>query len=216
MGVKMAKSKQGISFESIDSQRTSTARAERIIKEIARVKVPCLSDALINRSVGGQHVLIALDDAKERGTFDPGTKSYGSEPLKWRIRKILNRDGSKPRKGDTVKVMFERNLKDAAGHTLSGEQWADIIRRGGEPPEKFRTYTLDNDCCFECGYADASYLLTQYGVHYETGIALTSRKPVQGSGNSRVHNFLYEEVVDGVNDNAAALVAEIDQSKKRA
>ena len=196
----MAKSRKGIQFDNINIQQTSTARAETVQREIARVKVPCLSDAIVNRTVGGQHVLIALDNARKTGVFDPSTQSYSNEQTRWKIRKILNRDGSTPKKGDTVKVLFQREQRDAANHKLSAEQWADIVRRGGQGQERYHMYTLDDDCCFECGYQDAMFLLTEYGVHYETRMSLGNRKETQGMPGRIVHNWLYEEVVDGIND----------------
>lgn len=195
----MAKSRKGIKFEQIDAQKTSTEKANAVISEIARVKVPCLSDALVSRSVGGQAVIVALDKAQSSGIYDPNTESYGSEPLKWRLRKIKNADGSAPKPGDEVRVLFKREQRDAADHKLSAEDWQNIKRRGGQGQERYHVYKLDQNCEFECNFADAMQLLTNRGVHYETGLALCNYKETEGI--SRVtYNWQYIEVVEGVND----------------
>jgi hypothetical protein len=188
--------KKGVKYSEINAQPTSSAKEDLVQKEIRRVTTPCLSDALINRGVGGQRVLLALDEASKNGVYDPNSDQYLTGSLKWKLKKFQNRDGSIPKPGDQIRVLFARNYRDSAKRKLSGMEIEDRKRRGEKGFERYHVYELDSDLCFECGFQDALQLLTQAGVHYETRLALNSYKERSAGGL----NWLYEEIVEGVNE----------------
>lgn len=189
-------SKSGVKYNEIDSQKTASARDELVQKEIRRVGVPCLTDAIVQRERGGGRIMKALDDARANGVFDPVSESFSQTPMMWKLKKIINRDGTAPKEGDIVRVLFDRKRKDASGRKMNNLEIEAARKRGVKGFELYHTYKLDKDCCFECGYADAAQLLTQAGVHYENGLAINNYKEKSG----KTHNWLYVEIVEGFNE----------------
>jgi len=161
----MAK-KKSIDFEELSKISHPEQRKTAAEAAIASVKVPCLTDALVSRKSGGQSVIMVLYDSKSAGVYDASTKRLQNPAnLRWKIRAIINRDGTKPKPGDEVSYMYQE-MTHVGGKRLSTTMRADMDREG-DSPRRYQTFILDSNLCFECGYDAAMYFLTQFGVHYE-------------------------------------------------
>lgn len=190
----MSKAKKDVDYGTIGVQPTSAQKVNFIQREIIRVKVPSLTDAITNRESGGQKMLETLDKARKEGEFNPDTQSYDNSVKKWRLRKLKNQDGSNPKPGDEIRVKYFQTTRDEAGNKKGANEIESLKRRGlGSHYERYHVVRLDSDCCAEFDYADAITLLTQFGIHYE-------HKYPMNQHPYRNNHTQWEEVIDGVND----------------
>jgi len=177
----MPRAKKGVDYASINSQPTSDQKLDLINREIKRLQVPSITDALVNRNSGGQRMLERLDNASKEGIYDPDTDSYTDVKATWKLKKLKNENGSTPKPGDVVRVKYFKTARNPAKKKMGANDIEMLTRRGlGSHYERFHTKTLDANCCAEFDYPDASQLLTQFGIHYEHGYPLNTH-PYRGN-----------------------------------
>lgn len=190
----MSKAKKDVDYGTIGVQPTNNQKIEMIQREIIRVKVPSLTDALTNRESGGQKMLETLDKARKEGEYNPDEGSYDNSVKKWKLRKIQNEDGSPVKPGQNIRIKYFQTTRNQAGLKMGANDIESLKRRGlGAHYERYHSVNLDSDCCAEFDYADAITLLTQFGIHYQHRYPL-NKHPYR---NNRTQ---WEEVIDGVND----------------
>ena len=137
--------------------------------QLHNVKYVCLTDAIANYKRGGSVVFEALAEDQKRSM-------YGEQPRTWKIQMLCDMWGNPYKPGDTVEWETKGPIV-VRGRKLNNQQIKDMIRRGERSKLFFKhSYTVDSDGCIECGFTDAGYLLRSFGIHYSTGVALTSKR----------------------------------------
>jgi hypothetical protein len=193
----MARKKEDVSdvrYQHLSTIKDKDQQAIEITKEVERVKVPCLTDALVWKSSGGQRVLEMLDRTKSQ------------PPIRtWRLQVLRMANGEKPKPGDKIKFVSSRtNRNPMTGKKVSNAQIAEHVRKfRTNPYETISEYTIDENLQIECGYADAMHLLTQFGMHYDPESGPLSKLPETQNGG-KVFNWRFAEVVkfdDGTQTN---------------
>lgn len=194
-----------IDYAMIAGQSQRSMRIEIAEREIERVGIEnvTISDALVNRDRGGGHILEYLERVESQGMFDQST-GYHNPALKpkYILRVLRNEWGDEPPTVREVLLKRMRPYRDKSGRKLTTRAVNDIRRRGGGAQfEEVRRFEVDSRGCISCEYRDAATLLTQSGVHYNSGFAITGKRETSRSpskapdGNMRtIWYWLYKEV----------------------
>jgi len=135
----------------------------------------CLSDCLAGHDDGGQLLRIKIAEYDSECTFLQIPRPT------WRIKVIRDEWGNPPNPGDKIGRRYKRPLtKERNGETIpySGDELSKMIAMGTYE-QKFHTYkyfTVDEKGCIECTFHDAIYFLNLWGIHFSTGMRLTSKE----------------------------------------
>jgi hypothetical protein len=160
-----------IDYNAIWSQKTEDAKWTALENEVERVGHVCLSDTLTHLNSGGYMMLEWLGN-QELQNIRAGTE------MRWKIRAIQDEWGNKYKPGDKVTRRIQKPLKDKAGRKYRSNAINDFIRRGTFEKMfiELREFVVDDKGCIDCSYDDAAWFLTEFGTHYNSGVALCGRR----------------------------------------
>jgi hypothetical protein len=195
-----------IDYNKIATQTGRENKIQAAEDEIARVGYVCLTDAISHPDQCGNLVLVWLEDNE---------RSFGTEPKqRFKIKVRCDAWGDKPNPGDIVERKIMKPLTDRSGNLLRNNVINDMRRRGTFEKQfiEVRKFEVDEKGCIDCGYNDAVFFLTEFGVHFETHAAICGRREVGGSpskcpdgGMKHVRYWRYEEVPPNVYDKLPSL-----------
>ena len=191
-----------IDYGELKRTEIRSEREELVERAVEGGAYPCISDAMVNRDRHGADALVVFEELNKTGRLHPDA---GPFQYQWILRVIRHRNGQPPKAGDVFRwkrQVYNRERK-RRGLKLSGRLIRDAIRRGeGHRFVDLGEAVIDERGCIKLGYGDASQLLHNHGVHYDTGIAISgmrdkSRGPVEQEDGSKTHvwNWLAEEVL---------------------
>jgi hypothetical protein len=166
-----------------------------------------ISDALVSRLIGGNHVLIHLEREEKEGLPNQGgdieVGSGRKRTRTWRIKCLKDSWGDPVKPGDQVRWLVHRRNRDDLGLKLRSTDIKDMKRRGtAHKLETHHTAVVDEKGCIELTYADAAMLLDNWGVHFRSGEPISGyrehssaqkRHPVTGELKHR-WNWRYMEI----------------------
>jgi hypothetical protein len=184
-----------IDFNLVMSRKGANDKLDTLHDEIEACDYVCLTDAISNTGNGGELAMEHLGkDAADAMQF--------GEQKKYRLQVLKDEWGNTPQPGDTVKRITHKPWRDRQGRKLRSSAISAMKRRGDYKAkyEIVREYTIDEKGCVEMPFEDAGHFLTEYGVHFETGYALTGRKELSGGpckapngSMMHVHYWRYQE-----------------------
>lgn len=179
------KAVNAVNFNNLEVKKNPDEKRKQIREEIEQASYVSISDIMVNRNRGGHPVLAKLEQTSKR-------EAEQGRPRMWKLRCLVHQNGSKPQPGDEVRWKRQLHYK-VDGRKLGSTEIQDMIRRGdGHLIVEMGTAKLDENCEFMANYADASYLLSQYGVYYVSNMPITDRKEIDKGGS---HNWRFVEVI---------------------
>ena len=122
-----------------------------------------LTECMLFRERGGQQFIQELD--RRQGNEDYPQNMRG----RFKIRVLIHADGSEPEPGDIFKwVHSTKNTfidKEGKRRAMNTREAAAMLKRSRQEGDQWdirnwRKFTLDEECCFECGFFDAMAVLT--------------------------------------------------------
>lgn len=160
-----------INYFDVVARKTATDRMQALLAEIEKADYICLTDAIVHMNQGGAMMLPWLADDEINGL-------RSGRPRKFKIQVLRNEWGVTPPELKTVERKITRPLKDSAGRPLTSRMIADMKRRGDFEKRyiETRVFPIDEKGCIECTYEDAASFLQDYGVHFESGVAICGRR----------------------------------------
>jgi len=157
-------------WTAIQAQPSPEERGVEVERQLAVIlrqfQTISITELMLNRERGGQ-AFIQLLDMRQKEQEYSGPKQVG----KWRLRKIVNPDGSKPEPGDEFfyQVGTKKTFIDATGKRapMNNKQLEIMLRRNRErndpnDPYYWDEYELDEDCCIDCDYFQAMTIMTNF------------------------------------------------------
>lgn len=194
-----------IDYARIQSLPTASARTHAVEEMVGQSDYIAITDALSNSGRGGEYVLQLLADEQQSSFRGAG------QMRTWKIKAMLDKWGTPYKPGDTVSWEVPKSIR-VNGKKLNARIVADMKRRGDRAKlYDAHKYEVDSAGCIECGYADACHLLNQFGVHYETGLAVTSRRKMSREPTTRPdgtkatqHFWRFKEVPPGYEEKPKA------------
>ena len=157
-------------YSKIQSLPTASAKQHEVEQQLSGSDYVSITDALSNIGRGGEYVLQLLADEQQSSFRGAG------QMRSWKIKAMLDKWGTPYKPGDVVSWEVAKSIR-VNGKKLNARQVKDMKRRGDDDKlYDVHQYTVDSDGMIECGYNDACHLINQFGVHYETGVAVTSRR----------------------------------------
>jgi hypothetical protein len=177
---KMTGKKNQIKYSDIALIKDAPDKTAFVQREIARVRTPSLTEAILNRKRGGQAIILALEESKNRGIANPETgKLNPKSDLVWKLKCVSHENGATAKPGDIVRMIVDK-LKKYNGKRVSTTMIEDLERSGEASLVITKEFILGQDCCFECDFTEAMCLLTEFGFNPENGRMLTDKnKPVE-------------------------------------
>ena len=168
---------QRIDYEAIDRKGRKESRIAAANEAALDVDYICITDAYANLERGGQEILEILA-RRELESIQTGRVD------RFKIRVLRDEWGNTPPELRVVEREIMRPLKTPGKKNLTLKQIGRMKRRGTFKRNYIirRTFDIDSDGCIDCTYSDASYFLSQYGVHFDPGIdePITGRKEISG------------------------------------
>jgi hypothetical protein len=183
-----------IDFSKIVAQSSREYKVRAIESELQRVgrQNVCLSDCLVNQDREGLFVMRMLHEHHKQ-----------FHDLFYKIKVLKDLWGKPVKPGDKVEWKAGRRVRDAFGNKYTLQQIKDYERRGElRQIEIWHNATVDEKGCISVGFEDAAILLSERGVHYESGVPITGMKetsketihPHTGKALKPVqHYWLYSE-----------------------
>jgi hypothetical protein len=195
-------SNQTIDYGQIAAQATVSLKRENAIKQLESCDYVNLTDALSNKDRYSTLVLELLLRETQTGLLN----QYGYNDLTmqrtYQLKCLIDKFGEPVKPGDMVEVIEKKTNRDVHGKKIGAKKMKKMKRRGEAKKLIFkRGYEVDAAGCITVPYKDALYLLSQFGVHYETKEPLSpyherTREPVKirGKGEVFLHHWRFEEV----------------------
>jgi hypothetical protein len=154
-----------LDFSKIASVQGGDNKIRAIHSELERVGMEniSISDCIVNRDRDGGMILNLLQEYASQGT------------LSYKLKVLLDVNGNPVKPGDLIEWKHSIRKRDIFGKKLTIAAIKNHIRRGEiRMIEIWHNAVVDAKGCITVGFEDASILLSQYGVHFETKQALTS------------------------------------------
>ena len=155
----------GIDFDEITKQKNPDEFRAKLRQIVQSTPYISLSDLFVNVNRGGRALLAKLLDQIETEA------RQGQGVRTWRLKMVVNPDGSKPKPGQTISWVRQRHnrLDYGKGRKIGTDIASDMKRRGeGFLLTEEAEVELDKDCCFDVTYQDAADLLSKHGIYYLT------------------------------------------------
>jgi hypothetical protein len=168
-----------INYSMLANIKHGGQRLEALDAEIKKCEYLCLTDALSHPDLGGPLVLQFLDDEARR-------MAPARQMRLFRIHVLRDEWGNEPPAFMTVSRDIELPPKTRDDRLISNRALNDMRRRGTYNGKYVitRKYELDDRGCFECGYEDAGYFLSEFGVSFESNpkmaLAANGRRELSG------------------------------------
>lgn len=198
--VKLPPPVSGIDFDELTKQKnpdTLRASMRGIVQNTPYISI---SDLFVNVKRGGRALLARMQEQIEIEA------RQGMGVRTWKLKMVVNPNGSKPKPGQLVTWVRQRHNKLDYGHgrKIGADTAADMVRRGeGYMLTEEAEVELDQDCCFDVTYNDAADLLSKYGIYYltfdpdgsrEDDTPVSSMKRISKSGT---YNWRFVEMPPG-------------------
>ncbi|MCK5610766.1 hypothetical protein KAR91_53330 [Candidatus Pacearchaeota archaeon] len=188
--------------DEVKKRTDKTDRREYIHEQIAACKkgeAIQISDLIVNAGKWGGAALICLSqDAKSKRDDD-------EQQMRWNIKVKRDEWGNELGPGDVVLRKTQKILKDRSGHLISPMEMSRALQDGSYDKRfvKVKEFKIDNYGCIECNFEDAVHFLNIWGLHCETGRALTTKKetskePVNAPNGQKLHchYWRYQEMTE--------------------
>ena len=181
-----------LNSEEVKKRRQKSARREYIQDVISKKCTETdpiqLSDLIVNAGNWGGSALVVLGGNHRESIGD------GETPMMWKIRVVRDEWGNKLTQGDKVYRRTQKSLKDREDQLLSPAEMSRALQDGSYDERflKVKEFKVDKKGCITCNFEDAVHFLNIWGMHSETGRALTtkkelSREPVDAPNGQKLH-----------------------------
>lgn len=154
-----------IDFDAIAKTPNPEKRRDAIREAVSQSPYVSLSDLFQNISRAGRAILEHLEKRIDKEA------KQGLGVRTWRLMMVVNPDGSKPKPGQLVRWVRQRHnhLDFGHGKKIGATEAEEMRRRGdGYMLTEEAEVELDDCCCFDVTYQDASDLLSKHGIYYLT------------------------------------------------
>lgn len=216
--------KKKIDYERAADKPSQKATRAAVIEDFENVDYISISDAQANFTRGGDTVLQLLAAEEMTGKIDPATgRSNPMMRRSWKIKVLCDHWGLEVKPGDVIEWKANKHRHDKSGRKYTSRDVAEMKRRGeGNKLVDMHAAVVDNKCCIELGFQDASKLLATHGVYYLSGMPLSKLKQFSRAEKMapdgvmrKVHNWRYVEVLPDEYEKLPVFSAETTATRGR-
>ena len=187
-----------INYSLIANQSSTDGRLRALEDEIDRADYICLTDAVLNLGNCGELMMEWLGTEEKNNTSLENRRNF-------KIKILTDEWGNEVLPGEYLVRKKMKPLVDIGGRKLRSNAINDMKRCGTFDKQYIeeRKFKVDKDGCITCGFEDAGWFLSEYGVNFDTDPKqpVCGRKEFSGGpckapdGKMKItHYWRYEEV----------------------